>query len=138
MYCAESPAAALLEVLVHFEIKIRDLPARYRLLKINAPDDIQVERVTLDRLSKDWPQQTTATRAIGDTWLANGATAMLRVPAALVPETSNVLLNPAHRDARRIVVRQVTAHVIDRRLLADQDDTAERTSALARSFVSSS
>lgn len=30
VYCAENAAAALLEILVHFEIEIRDLPVRYR------------------------------------------------------------------------------------------------------------
>jgi RES domain-containing protein len=117
VYCAESPAAALLEILVHFEIEIGELPARYRLLKVNVPDDLQVDRVSPTDLGPDWVEDIQATRAIGDRWLARAATPLLAVPSAVVPETSNVLLNPAHADARRIVIVQSTAHVIDPRLV---------------------
>jgi RES domain-containing protein len=117
VYCAESPAAALLEILVHFEIEIGDLPARYRLLKVNVPDDLQVDRVSLTDLGSDWIEDPLATRAIGDRWLTRATTPLLTVPSAVVPETSNVLLNPAHPDARRIVIVQSTDHVIDPRLV---------------------
>lgn len=117
VYCAQSPAAALLEILVHFEIDILDLPVRYRLLKIEAPDDMQLERVSVDDLPKDWPQRTEVTRALGDGWLTTGSTALLRVPSAIVPETFNVLLNPAHQDAMRIAIVQAGEHAIDPRLL---------------------
>jgi RES domain-containing protein len=117
VYCAQSPAAALLEILVHFEIDIQDLPVRYRLLKIEAPDDVQVERVSVDQLPADWPQKTEVTRAVGDGWLTSGSAALLSVPSAIVPETFNVLLNPAHEDARRIVVVESGEHAIDPRLL---------------------
>ena len=117
VYCAENPATALLEILVHFEIEIRDLPARYRLLRVNVPDDRQVDRVSLADLGSDWIEDTLATRAIGDTWLTRATTPLLAVPSAVVPETSNVLLNPAHPDAKRIVVVQSTDHVIDPRLV---------------------
>jgi len=117
VYCSETSAAALLETLVHFEIELRDLPARYRLLKIEAPDDVGVERVLVDELPTDWPDRPDLTRALGDRWLQNRSTAVLRVPSVLVPETFNVLLNPVHPDAMRIVVVHVTGHVIDPRLL---------------------
>ena len=103
---------------MHFEIGIPDLPVRYRLLKIAAPDDARVQRVSPDDLHRDWLENTQATRATGDAWLAQGSTALLTVPSAIVPETYNVLLNPAHPDAARIVVAQATDHVIDPRFLA--------------------
>jgi RES domain-containing protein len=117
VYCAQNPAAALLEILVHFEIEIRDLPARYRLLKIEVPDDVRIERVTFGELPGDWSERTDVTRAIGDAWLARGSTALLSVPSAIVPETFNVLLNPAQQDADRIVIAQTTEQALDLRLL---------------------
>jgi RES domain-containing protein len=117
VYCAENPAAALLEILVHFEIEIRDLPARYRLLKISTPDDVALERVSLDDLPKEWPGKLAVTRTVGDAWLARGATALLTVPSAIVPDTFNVLVNPAHPDAKRMIVARASEHVIDPRLL---------------------
>ena len=117
VYCAQSPAAALLEILVHFEIDIQDLPVRYRLLKIDAPDDVHMEGVSVDRLPTDWPEKTEVTRALGDGWITKGSAALLSVPSAIVPETLNVLLNPAHKDATRVVIVQSGEHAIDPRLL---------------------
>jgi RES domain-containing protein len=113
VYCAQSPAAALLEILVHFEIDIQGLPIRYRLLKIEAPDDLRVERVSVDELPEDWPERSEVTRALGDGWLAKGSAALLSVPSAIVPETFNVLLNPAHQDAKRVVIVETREHAID-------------------------
>ena len=117
VYCAEHPAAALLEILVHYEIDVRDLPTRYRLLRIAVPDDLAVEHVALDVLPADWQLKTDVTRTIGDTWLAASTTALLRVPSAVVPETMNVLLNPGHPGAARLSITQVSEHAIDPRLI---------------------
>ena len=117
VYCAQSPAAALLEILVHFEIEIQNLPVRYRLLKIEAPDAVRVERVSLDQLPADWPENTEVTRTLGAAWLTKGAAALLSVPSAIVPETFNILVNPVHHDAKRIVIVHAGEHAIDPRLL---------------------
>lgn len=117
VYCAENPAAALPEILLHFEIEIRDLPVRYRLLKIVVPEDSRVQRVARRDLPHGWLENTEVTRTIGDGWLAAGSTPLLSVPSAIVPETMNVLLNPAHPDAARIIIVQTSEHVIDPRLL---------------------
>lgn len=118
VYCSQSPAAALLEVLVHFEIDIQALPARYRLLKLHAPDDLTVEAVTPGDLPEDWLERTDLTRAMGDRWLEAARSPLLNVPSAVVPETFNVLLNPPHQDAERVVVILVSEHALDPRLLA--------------------
>jgi RES domain-containing protein len=117
VYCAQDPATALLEILVHFEIEIERLPVRYRLLKIQAPDDVHVERVSVDKLPEDWLDRTEETRALGDAWLARDSAALLMVPSTIVPETFNVLLNPTHTDAGRIVIVQTGDYAIDPRLL---------------------
>jgi RES domain-containing protein len=117
VYCAQSPAAVLLEILVHFEVDIQGLPIRYRLLKIEVPHDMQVERVSVNDLPKDWAERTEGTRALGDSWLTKGSAALLSVPSAIVPETFNVLLNTAHQDAKRIGIGQTGEHAIDPRLL---------------------
>jgi RES domain-containing protein len=116
VYCAQSPAAALLEILVHFETDIQGLPVRYRLFKTEAPDDVNVERVSVAEFPADWPEKTEVTRAVGDGWLTNMPAALLMVPSLIVPETFSVLLNPAHQDAKRIVIIQAGEYAIERRL----------------------
>jgi RES domain-containing protein len=117
VYCAQTPAAALLEVLVHLEIEITELPARYRLLKLEAPDELVVARLAPTDLPTDWVENMPGTQAIGDAWLKSRRSPLFSVPSALVPETFNILLNPDHREARRVVVLEAREHVIDPRLL---------------------
>jgi RES domain-containing protein len=117
VYCAQNPAAALLEVLVHFEIEITQLPARYRLLKLEAADDLAVARLALADLPTDWIEKVSATQAIGDAWLESRRSPLFSVPSALVPETFNILLNPDHPDGQRVVVVDARDHVIDPRLV---------------------
>ena len=118
VYCSQTPAAALLEILVHFEIDVRDLPARYRLLRLQAPNDLVVEHVTLQDLPEDWVETTDVTRSHGDRWLQAERSALLAVPSAVAPDTFNVLLNPSHQDAKRVAVVQVSEHTIDPRLFS--------------------
>ena len=117
VYSAQNPAAALLEILVHFEIDIHDLPVRYRVLKIHAPDDLHVNRISVAELPPDWPDRIDVTRALGDGWLGRGPAALLTVPSAIVPETFNVLLNPVHHHARRITIVDTGERAFDPRLL---------------------
>jgi RES domain-containing protein len=67
-------------------------------------------------LPADWPERTEVTRARGDGWLTSGSSALLSVPSAIVPETFNVLLNPAHQGAKRVVIVETGEHAIDPRL----------------------
>lgn len=61
-------------------------------------DDSLALRVPRDSLADDWqgPNALPRTRAIGDTWVARGSSAVLEVPSRLVPEEPNYLLNPEH------------------------------------------
>jgi RES domain-containing protein len=117
VYCAKSPAAALLEILVHYEMEVRDLPTLYRLLKITAPGDLVIEHTSLGELPKRLGGENRPHTHIGDAWLTRRSAALLHVPSAVVPETVNVLVNPAYPDATRLSITKVSDHVIDPRLL---------------------
>ena len=99
---AESVAGALLEALVHLELNPARLPKAYRLLKVGVPPDVSTRRVSASDLVQDWVSDETATRTVGDEWLASKSTALLRVPSAVIPETFNVLLNPEHKQAQQL------------------------------------
>ena len=117
VYCAPNPAAARLEILVHSEIDIEDIPVAFRWLEIDAPDSIAAETVDPELLGPAWRSQPAATRRLGGQWLASSRSALLRVPSAIVPETWNVLINPLHAGAARIRVVRVHEQTIDRRLV---------------------
>jgi len=117
VYCAPNPAAALLEILVHAEIAVEDIPVTFRWLEIEAPDSIAAETVDPGLLVTAWRGQPAATRRLGGQWLAASRSALLRVPSAIVPETWNVLINPLHADAARMRVVRVHRQPIERRLV---------------------
>ncbi len=118
VYLSESPAAALLEKLVHLELDPARLPKTYRLLKAEAPDDLPVKTVAATDLPPHWINDEISTRTVGDEWLASRSTVLLRVPSVLVPETFNILLNPEHNDASRVRVLWTAEYPWDARLVS--------------------
>ncbi len=117
VYCAPNPATALLEVLVHLEIDVEDIPRSYQFLEIQVPEATARETANVVNLGVDWKQQPEITRCLGDQWLLSERTALLLVPCVIVPETWNVLINPRHAEAAGIAVWRVHEQEIDRRLI---------------------
>ncbi|MGH8635719.1 MAG: RES family NAD+ phosphorylase [Burkholderiales bacterium] len=119
VYCAPSPAAAILETLAKFEINSLDeLPSGYQLLEIEFPDTLPRKRVSLKDLPPSWPEpaQIAVTRSIGDDWLAEAKHAAIEVPSAVAPETWNTLLNPVLVPGTGIKVIGIARHPFDPRL----------------------
>ncbi len=116
VYLAESPAGAIVEVLVHLELKEDDLPRSYTLLRVAVPEGMVIESLGVP-LGDAWKEDHALSRRIGDEWLAKGTSALARVPSAILPNTFNLLLNPIHRDAERVAIVQSTRAMFDLRLL---------------------
>lgn len=117
VYCADHPATALLETLVHLEIDAEDRPERFQVLRIEGPDTLPRERIQPNRLPKGWRSDLTVTQSTGDTWLGETRSLLLEVPSILVPETWNVLVNPRHAEAGLLKIAAVYEHEWDKRLL---------------------
>lgn len=103
VYVADSLALAVLETLVHLEAEATEEP--YVGIELSIPDG-HVTRLT--DLPADWKQNMKATRDLGGRWLTTRRTLAAQVPSALVPDGTNLLLNPAHpsfgevRELRRV------------------------------------
>jgi RES domain-containing protein len=69
------------------------------------PDDLAVDHVTESELPSNWatldPSGQSATRAIGDRWIAAGRSVVLSVPSVITGER-NYALNPTHPAFGRI------------------------------------
>jgi RES domain-containing protein len=122
VYLADHPAAALLEVLVHLEVDPEDLPGTYQLLAIDLPDDVATLAIVESDLGQDWRDDPELTRSLGDQWLRDKRSALLCIPSAIVPDASNLLLNPTHADATRASIAEVIAAAFDRRLFGAAGD----------------
>jgi RES domain-containing protein len=116
VYLAETPSAALLEVLVHLETDEDHRPDTYQLLKVEADEGLDFESVEFSSLSPAWRSDELETRAFGDAWLSRRKILLLRVPSAITPETWNWVLNPRHAEAPRLRIVQTAKHLFDVRL----------------------
>jgi RES domain-containing protein len=116
IYASTRLSLAALELLVHTDVPL--VPPDLTACEIEIPDDAAIEAVELGDLPKAWRAPGhPACRAIGDTWLAEERTAVLRVPSAVVPEEWNVIINPRHRAAKGITIVRRRPFTFDSRLL---------------------
>lgn len=112
VYCADHPALALLEILVHVDAE--DLPERYQLLEIEVPDDVTI---TQPELPSKWRKDLRATRRIGSNFIRDAPSAVMKVPSILIPHGYNFLINPRLSGDAGIVIANTTLHPFDDRLL---------------------
>ena len=118
VYCATSIALATLET-VHY-LRTGALPFNRFLVRIEVPEVVWQARMTLDPVPGGWdaiPAGIAASSA-GDGWIVSGKTALLVVPSVIVPDESNVLLNPCHPDAAAITASTVRRWHYDPRFFA--------------------
>jgi RES domain-containing protein len=108
---------AVLEMLVHFDHE--DAPADYVSIALDIPDDVRVKTVARSSLPRHWMDTPPAEELqfIGSTWAAQGGSAILRVPSAIVTDETNYLINPAHPDFSRCRAQDPVPFVFDSRLL---------------------
>lgn len=106
VYMAEHPALAVLEVRVHLDLPPDLLPDDYALMRVDLPDEPPEEVAAM-------PPDP---REAGDDWLRSGRTAVLRVPSAIVPTATNLLLNPRHPRAAEAQVSLTRPFQFDVRL----------------------
>lgn len=102
-YAASSLELAVLEAFVR--LRVHRPPLDYRWIELEIPDDAIG---SLDRLPPDWDSPgpyRAGVQAVGAAWVREGRSLALRVPAAVLPERQNVLINPAH--ARFAEIREI-------------------------------
>jgi len=112
VYCAEHPALAMLEMLVHFDLE--DLPQTYQLLEIDVPDGLVAEPVDLP---STWRDDLTLSREAFEAFCIRGVTPVLHLPSIIMPHCRNMLINPLHADHAKLSIVSVETHPLDPRFL---------------------
>ena len=126
VYTSSSIALACLETLVHLAGD-DPLPFQRQLVRITIPSHRWLQRWIFSKAEFpgwDFPPSPenaegwlSATRAWGDKWLEAGVSLIAEVPSVIVPEESNLLLNPRHPALGEVVAEIVRPWVYDARLL---------------------
>jgi RES domain-containing protein len=115
-YASDSIALAALEVLAHLQSTA--VLQSYSLATIRFPDDL-VEVLQPDSLPNGWRRfpSPPANQTIGNQWVAQARSLVLRVPSAIIPSAANFLINPLHPAFSRTVVERPERFAFDSRLL---------------------
>ena len=116
IYTSESRALAMSEILVH--VSLATLPSDFVMMTIDVPDTIKIDELKISELAENWNQHppTIVTQKIGDSFIDSMKYCILKVPSAVVKEDFNYLLNPNHKDFKKIKIIQTTDFPFDRRI----------------------
>ncbi len=115
-YASDSAALAALEVLTH--LQSTSVLQHYFLAAIHFPERL-VETLDGSMLPERWRSfpSPSENHAIGDRWIAEGRSLVLRVPSAVIPSAGNYLINPQHAQFKSAVIDPPEPFAFDARLL---------------------
>lgn len=117
IYASTTIAMACLETLVH--LNAGGLPLNRYLVRIELPDEVWARRQTTapTSLAVGWDAVPHGRTSIdmGDGWIAGGSTLLLEIPSVIVPEETNVLINPKHPDIAAVTAIKVRRWTYDPR-----------------------
>jgi RES domain-containing protein len=94
----------MIEYYIHIDPP--DSPPDLVVVSADIPDNVSRTRVGLSQISSDWRRSPAPPElaAVGDSFVADGKTAVLIVPSVLAPSESNWLINPQHPEFPNIRV----------------------------------
>jgi RES domain-containing protein len=119
LYASMSIALACLETLVHLNGGLPRPFNRY-LVRFILPDDAWDARTVFEPSAHvGWDAVPAGQGSLdwGNQWAKSCSSLLAQVPSIVVPEESNVLINPAHADAARISAGKMRRWSYDGRLV---------------------
>jgi RES domain-containing protein len=115
-YASDSIALAALEVLA--QLQSTAVLQAYSLVSLRFPEE-SVEVLETASLPARWRRfpSPPENQAVGDRWVAQGRSLILRVPSAIIPAAANFLINPSHPEFGKVVIGRPERFAFDPRLL---------------------
>ena len=111
IYAAEHPALALVETMAHLDLSIDEIPDDLKLCRIelHGTADDAFSR----SLPEGWQANELMSRKVGNAWLSANTHPLFEVPSAILPHSTNFLINPEHpaiqlgRNLREVSVEDI-------------------------------
>jgi RES domain-containing protein len=117
VYASMTRALACLETIVHFGSTV--LPLNRYLVEIPIPAEAwRARRIFHYDESVGWDAEPAGKISVdwGTNWAEEGETLVAQVPSVMVPEESNVLINPTHPQIASISARKIRRWMYDARI----------------------
>ena len=110
----------MLEYFVHLDKD--DPPDDLVLAVAEVPDDLTRETLEASSLRANWRDSAAPPELarFGDKFAQKGEHCLLLMPSVLAPHENNCLINPAHRDYKKILVRELEKLRYDPRMFRKQ------------------
>lgn len=119
VYSSMNRALAGFETVVH--LNAGGLPLNRYLVEIVIPDDLWAAAQVIDDKTAPvgWDAEPSSKTAsdFGTNWARSNKSLLLLVPSVIVPDESNVLINPRHPDVGRVTARKIRRWLYDPRLV---------------------
>ena len=114
LYTSQYISLTILEILVRATRSTT--PNSYTLTSFEIPDN-SIYQIQLNKLKNEWKYDLNYTQGIGEDFLTDNQSLCLKVPSAIVPQENNFLLNPLHREFKRVKIIASELLELDKRLI---------------------
>lgn len=117
LYTSSTRSMALLETLAHTPAKMLN-SNNYQLISLLVPEGIVAEEILLSSLPDGWdvPDTRQFTKRLGDKFLSDKKNLLLAIPCVLMPEEINYVINPLHKDMRKVKLIHKRRIYFDKRI----------------------
>jgi RES domain-containing protein len=113
IYTSSAISLSLLELLIH-SASYDEIQTNV-LMQIEAPD-ISIKSLTNTSLKQNWQNDIEYSRFIGNEFLKNKESLLLKVPSAIIPDEYNILINPEHPGFKKVSLASAKIFEFDARL----------------------
>ena len=114
LYTSGTISLALLEILVN--AGSFDALQPFKLIQLTIPSTAIKYQINLKNLKKNWHQDISYTQWMGTEILQEKKALVIECPSVIIPQESNFLLNPFHKDYHKIRVKEMNDFYFDERL----------------------
>jgi RES domain-containing protein len=115
VYTSGSPSLAMLEFICNASSISRT--NQTSLLTLTLDDKVPIDVLTTNDLPENWQNVPAPNRlkVIGDSWLKESKGLILKVPSAVMAVEFNYLVNPIHKDFKKLKIESLIDMNIDER-----------------------
>ena len=120
VYTAQTESLAALEQFV--QIGDEGQKIQFVCFKVEIPEKVKIEKIDIGSLPANWKDTPSpdALKAYGAEWLAQGQSAVLKAPSALISSECNFILNPRHPDFQKIKISAPEEFCYDPRMWKEE------------------
>jgi RES domain-containing protein len=115
LYGSEHISLAALEIVVNYNSAAYKIKPVFHLVKLELPD-FSIVQIHAASLKKKWTEDFDYSQFMGEQFLRQKTHLTLIMPSAVIPEENNMMINPLHRDFKKVKIRDSKPYGFDNRL----------------------